>query len=203
MMAGARGGARREERGFTLIELLAVVAIFALLAGLALPNFALREGRAVENEARALAAGLEYARARAAATGSLHRLVLDLDEHGYWIEWQASDARARGTGDAAPPDVYRAPARGPVPMAPPRALIQSFVQVPGRLGDAAWLPADVSFAGVESAAGFVGRGRVALLFERDGTTEPAAISLAEAGGALWWVELAVVADTVRIYRHAR
>jgi type II secretion system protein H len=202
MMAGAGGQPLRGE-GFTLIELLAVVAIFALVAGLALPNFALRSGRAVEDEARALAAGLEYARARAAATGAPHRVVLDLDEHGYWLEWRVSDARARGLEPDPESDVYRTPARGPVAMAPPRGLTEAFAQVPGPQGDPSWLPAEVSFAGVESGAGFAATGRVSLLFERDGTAEPAAIALAEDGGALLWVDLSALADTVRISRDER
>jgi type IV pilus assembly protein PilA len=46
------------ESGFTLIELMIVVAIVAILAAIALPNFLLYQNRARQSEARVLLSGV-------------------------------------------------------------------------------------------------------------------------------------------------
>jgi len=195
--------ARAAAQGFTLIELLAVVAIFALLAGIALPNFGLRTGRICEEEAKRLASTLELARARAVATGAPHRVLLDLDEHGYWMEWQVTPARARGEEETALPEVHRTPERGPVPMAPPAALGRAFTAVAGPFGQPTWLPEEASLAGVETAGGLVAQGQVGLEFARDGTTDHTAILLADPEGPAWWLDLSALGDTVRLRREPR
>jgi general secretion pathway protein H len=75
----------RRAAGFTLIELLAVVLIIGLIAGIALPNLSLGGGRVAFGEAQRLASVFGYARQRALATGQPHRVVIDLDDEGYWV----------------------------------------------------------------------------------------------------------------------
>ena len=51
MRRSERAALRRLDAGFTLIEMLAVVAMIALVIGVALPNFGVRSKRALEDEA--------------------------------------------------------------------------------------------------------------------------------------------------------
>jgi type IV fimbrial biogenesis protein FimT len=70
-------------RGFTLVELLVVVAIAALLAGLAAPAFRdLIENRRVDGAATELAADLQLARSEAVARHRAVRLSFHADASG-------------------------------------------------------------------------------------------------------------------------
>ena len=86
--------ARRGGAGFTLIEMLAVVAIFALVASFVMPNIGALRDRKLRAQAQQIAAHLELGRQRAVMTGVPHRLLLDLDEAAYRLEWFASEAEA-------------------------------------------------------------------------------------------------------------
>src|SRR4030095_7541475 len=85
LMRSAPRGQRRRS-ACTLIELFAVLLIMGLVAGLTLPNLSLRSERVVLGEAQQLAADLAFTRRRAVATGTPHRVVVDLDNAGWWIE---------------------------------------------------------------------------------------------------------------------
>ena len=85
MIGPARASAHR--RGFTLIETLAVVAILALAAVIVLPNLAALGERRLRHAAQRLAAELELARQRAVVTGVPHRILFDLENGLYRIEW--------------------------------------------------------------------------------------------------------------------
>jgi prepilin-type N-terminal cleavage/methylation domain-containing protein len=78
---------RRESEGFTLIELLVVVAIFAVVAVMALPmtGNALASFR-LSGDARSLSNGIALAKMRAASTFSRARLYVDLADGSYHVE---------------------------------------------------------------------------------------------------------------------
>lgn len=194
---------RARRAGFTLIEMLAVVLIFALLAGLALPRLGVRTGRALDEEATRLAATLEFARQRAVMTGVPHRLVLDLDAGRYWLEWRAGEARARGEPEPlGPPEATLAPPEdAPVLMEAPQAEERRFRALPGELGERHRMDDAVFAARVETPSGPAQRGRVAIRFERDGTSAPTELALESRDGGRLWLELGPLADTVGI-RHA-
>jgi prepilin-type N-terminal cleavage/methylation domain-containing protein len=190
--------ARRATRAFTLIELLAVLFIMTLVLGITLPNLSLRTNRAALAGAEDLGARLGFARQRAVATGSPHRLVLDLDAGAYWLE-----------SIPEPPPPEAALALAPLPpgvqrevslSAPPPAQAE-FVPLAGPFGRPRPLPDDVFVTSVETlAAGAVSSGQIALEFAPDGSADPAHFVIENEDGAVMHVELARLADEVRIYR---
>jgi type II secretory pathway pseudopilin PulG len=183
---------------FTLIELLAVLLIMALVAGLTLPNLSLRADRVVLGAAQDLAATFAFTRQRAVATAVPHRVVIDLDRAAYWIELQpeAPDAFA-APASAAPVD---GGAR-PIQLAAPRADALEYRPLPGPFGRPERLREPVRVDSVETlAAGALREGQVAIVFEADGTADPALIVLANEDGDAYVLRLARLADEVRISR---
>jgi len=87
-------------------------------------------------------------------------------------------------------------------MAPPRAAERSYRALPGSLGHATYVPEIVRIDGIEIADGFLERGLVDIVFERDGTSEAAEILLSDEDGHAIGIEVAPLADTVRIHHEA-
>ncbi len=196
MAAPAQAGAA--SRAFTLIELLAVLLIMALVAGLTLPNLSLRGERVVLGAAQDLAATFAFTRQRAVATAVPHRVVIDLDQAAYWIELQPEQTDAfAATASAAPPD---GGAR-PIQLAAPPADALEYHPLPGPFGRPERLREPVRVDSVETlAAGALREGQLAIVFEPDGTADPALIVLANQDGDTYVLRLARLADEVRISR---
>lgn len=188
--------ARRGARAFTLIELLAVLFIIALVLGITLPNLSLRSDRVMLGSAQDLAARLSFARQRAVATGTPHRVVIDLDAAAWWIEVRPEEA---SSFSSAPPPASTASRE--VQLAAPQDVASQFVPLAGLFGRPRQLPEGVFFASIETlAAGPVASGQVGLVFEEDGTADPALFVLENEDGAVLHVQLARLADEVRIRR---
>ena len=191
--------ARRTEsrqRAFTLIELLAVLLIMGLVAGITLPNLSFGSERIVLSAAQDLASDLAFTRQRAVATGATHRVVIDLDAAGWWIEEWPEGASPFAIEPAVAPGERRE-----IQLAAPQATGQEFQPLAGPFGRPHALPAGVAFASVETlAAGPVLGGQVALVFEGDGTADPALFELVNEDGHAVRVELSRLADQIRIER---
>ncbi len=190
----------RRRSGFTLIELLAVMLLLVLLAAVALPNLSLRSGRALVAEARQLAASLEFARQRTVMTGRAHRLVLDLDRARYWLEWNVSDAEARG-GEAEPYDPNTEWANADqIPLLAPREGQRSFRPLVGAMAMQSRFVEEIRPVGVQTATGFVEGGLVEIPFGRDGTAGPTEIVLADDEGRKLALRIQPLADHIEITR---
>jgi type II secretion system protein H len=195
--------AHRASGAFTLIELLAVVVIFGLLAGIALPNLGIRVSRSLDAESRQLAATLEFARQRAVMTGIPHQVVVDIDRDAYWLEWFASEAEQFGEEDDEAPPAPPATAPGDaaeIALAAPQAELRSFRPLAGSFGNVTELDRDVDLVLVETPAGIYEDGRLEIRFERDGTSEPTWIELGTEDGGTRTLQLLPLADTVRFGR---
>lgn len=187
----------RRRAGFTLIEIMAVVAIFALLAGIVAPNLGLLSTRRLANQAQQISAQLEFARQRAVVTGVPHRLAVDLESGSYWLEWFVTEAEALGEAEAPPPPLDLRGA-APLSLAPPRAAAREYRPLPGMFGRIQPLEASLRFQAVDMPEGSVDRGEAFVFFERDGTASATEIVLADDDGHALALEVLPLADAVRI-----
>jgi prepilin-type N-terminal cleavage/methylation domain-containing protein len=194
----------RSERAFTLLELLAVVTILGMAMLLVLPNVGATQGAVLTNDARELAAAIEFTRQRAAMTGRPHRMLVAVDDGLYRIEWFVSEAEAEAAveddGEPAGETWEDLDLSGgdPIPMSPPQAGWRDYQPIPSRFGQDNWLSPGISFAGVQTPEGWLDSGDVAVVFDRDGTTDSAEIELADDDGRSLVLEIRPLQDVVRI-----
>jgi prepilin-type N-terminal cleavage/methylation domain-containing protein len=198
-MSAAAPRLRTRSAGFTLIEMLAVLAMFALIAGLILPRFATGGARAVRHEAEALGEAVEFARQRAIMTARPHELVLDLDRGLHWVEW-APPPPPESEAVAAREDERAAGSRR-IDMTPPPAASGelAFEPVPGAFGRAHALGDDAALVSVAFPDVGFQSGQVTIAFGPDGAADPAVVSLSDPDGAHpFAVEIEALADAVRV-----
>jgi prepilin-type N-terminal cleavage/methylation domain-containing protein len=194
--------ARTRDAAFTLLEILAVVAIFALLAGLALPNFSGLHARNLKHQARRIVAQIELARQRAIVTGTPHRLFIDIDGAAYRIESDSIEDEDDGDEetDEMAIDASASSAAGGVStdLTAPRAAERAFRPLPGSLGRFTLLDESIAFAGIETGGGWVDGGETFIRFERDGSADATTIVIEHESGMSVTLEVLPLADTVRV-----
>ena len=187
---------RRGRDGFTLIELLAVVAMFALIAGLVAPLLHLGGGRAARREADDLAGAVEFARQRAVMTGRVHRVVMDLDRGQHWIEWVPPPEPDAAATEQAPRGERRA---RKIAMTPPDTRADHFVPVPGALGRDHQMDAATRILEVRLPGDAIDRGVVVLALTPDGAADPALIRVGSIDGEpLYDVRVEALADAAEV-----
>jgi prepilin-type N-terminal cleavage/methylation domain-containing protein len=193
----------RRSAGFSLIEVLAVLVIFALLAGVVIPNFGIRSARLLDEESQRLASSLEFARQRAVMTGRTQRLILDLDRNTYQLE-------AFGPPPGVEIEEEELAAAAPVEedlthpaLSPPVREDLDYYPLPGTPGEVQRIDDEVVVEGVEYSAGTATEGVFQVVFERDGTADWAVLHLANQSGRRVALHIEYLADSVTIERVAQ
>jgi prepilin-type N-terminal cleavage/methylation domain-containing protein len=74
------------DRGFTLIEVLVVLALLALVAGVAVSGLRSVTKSDMRTSAVKMAGAMRYLFDRASTTGRIHRMVIDFEQGRYWAE---------------------------------------------------------------------------------------------------------------------
>ena len=188
----------RTGRGFTLIEIMAVVVIIGLLMALVLPGLGATSRRELLRQARDLASYLELARQRAVTTGVSHRVLIDLEQGGYFVEWYVNE-----DGAPSPPARGGEPEldlddTGPLSLAPPADESFDYRPIPSQSGGERWLKDGFFFEGVDTAEGWFEGGLVAVVFDSDGTADAAQIVISDPDNQSVDLDVAPLLETVRI-----
>ncbi|MCA9502083.1 MAG: type II secretion system protein [Spirochaetaceae bacterium] len=198
--------------GFTLIELMAVVLLIALAMTTLAPQLSSSKQRLLKEASESIASSLEFARQRAVLTGVPHRLLIDLEEGGYRVEWWVTEDEAMAAlgeedagggfgnlllgglgGPTAAPDPD-----APIDLHPPEHAARDYYPVPGtEAGRFTWLDDALYFVGVEGTSGWVEGGDAEIAFDADGTTEYTLLEIADADDHSITLEIEPLLDRVR------
>jgi hypothetical protein len=171
-----------------------------LAMALVLPNLGARQTSALREGAIEVAQQLELARQLAVVTGHPHRLLIDIEVGAYRLEWYGDADGEQGAGQAAPADPLAPPQE--IDLSPPSESL-AYNPVEGRFGDDSFLASDFFFEGLDTAEGWFDSGEIALVFERDGTTDAAELVISDDYGNSLVLEVRPLLDTVRIFDDER
>ncbi len=193
----------RARAGFTLIEIIAVVAIISMVFAVGLPRLSGSNWDPLNEEAEKIAQSLRFARQRAIMTGVPHRLLIDLEEGGYLVEWLISEERAYGddTAGAFPEDLFSeaADSERRINFVPPRVRERDYFPIPNReMGSYSRLDDALYFVGVEGVSGWVESGEYPIVFYVDGTTESALLEMADADDKHVTLEIEPILERVHV-----
>ncbi|MDG2334067.1 MAG: prepilin-type N-terminal cleavage/methylation domain-containing protein [Myxococcota bacterium] len=198
----------RLHAGFTLIELMAVIVVIGLALGLVLPNLAASRGAQLEESGKQIASRLQLARERAIVTGAAHRVFLDLEMDSVAIEWHVNEDRAYAhlsesdvflTGQGADNPGAEFSENRSISLSPPAREERDYFPIPNRFGNDEWLPEDIFIEGVNSPDGWIDDGTVQIVFQVDGSTDYAEISLVDSWGNRAILEIQPMLEIVRVY----
>ncbi len=192
---GPRRKARRQDSlaGFTLIEMLAVVVIMGAMLALIVPNLGFREAAALRDQARDLAGQIELARQLAVVTGKPHRLLIDIEAGAYSIErFDKANGDDESAADA-PPEIL--PGRD-YDLSPPTSRELEYRPVENQFARNNELDIDFFFEGLETGEGWLDSGLVNIVFDGDGTTDPAELVVSDMEGRMVVLEVRPLIDRV-------
>jgi prepilin-type N-terminal cleavage/methylation domain-containing protein len=193
--------------GFTLLELLAVLLIGGLLMGLMIPNLSPLKTRVIREHAARIVAMADLGRQRAVVTGIPHRLVINLDNASYALEWtgKPAESTADETAENSELDLFGdpngalEPFKKAISLKAPKQTEQTFAPLPGLLGRVESLRGGIEFAEIETTAGLVETDSTFVRFESDGTASFTKIVLDDQDGRQLILVIPTLADTVRIF----
>lgn len=185
---------------------MAVVLIAGLLLALVVPGLSTTRVATIRATAREMAAHLELARQRAVMTAAPHRVLIDLEEGAYRVEWYVSEARATGQPEAPPtldvpsddPADYLSPVEQEISLAPPEDDGTAFHPIPNRAGRFSYLDDRLYFEGVDTSEGWLEGGEVEVVFDWDGTTDSTEIVISDVDDHTMRLEVRPLLDMVRI-----
>lgn len=203
----ARKASESARAGFTLIEIIAVVAIIAMVFAIGIPRLGGSSWDPLESEAESIAQSLRFARQRAIMTGVPHRLLINLEDGGYMIEWFVSEERATSAvGEDSSGSGFDIGMLGsdidgqsPIDLRPPRVQERDYFPIPNsRMGKFHWLDDALYFVGVDGASGWVEGGDYPIVFYVDGTTDAARLEIADADDKHLTLEIEPILDRVHV-----
>jgi type II secretory pathway pseudopilin PulG len=190
-----------------LIEIIAVVAIMGMVFAIGIPRLSISKWRVLRAEAESIAGSLDFARQRSVMTGIPHRVLIDLENGGYRIEWLVTEERAMAAlGDADIDDFDFPPLPGDaaggngelLDLRPPPREERDFYPIANRqLGSFTWLDDALYFVGLETSAGWIEGGSVEIVFDPDGTTEYSLLEIADSDENHMTLEIEPLLDHVR------
>ena len=192
------GQENSRRRAFTLLEMLAVILLMALLMSLVLPGLGAMRSSQLRNEARTLATQLEFARQQAIVTGQAHRVLFEVDTGAFRVEWYVSE------NDEDAYDPFSEPGldlRGstPISLEPPPSQELTYQPIPTSFGGNSWLDDAFHFEGIQTAQGWFEDGDVAVVFDRDGSSDHVEIVIADDDGMEITLEVRPLLEVVRIF----
>jgi len=192
---------RRGGRGFTLIEMMAVMAIMALVFAIGVPRLGTSKLRLLRGEAESIAASLEFARQSAIMTAIPHRLLIDLEDGGYRVEWLVTEDQAFAS-ESEDFQAFDFSLEGKDPNSielrpPPRSDIDYYPVSNRRLGAFSQIDDALYFVGLDSPSGWIEGGEVAIVFQADGTTEFSMLEIADADDNHITLEIEPLLDRIR------
>jgi len=185
----------RAHAGFTLIEIIAVIAIISMVFAVGLPRLSGSNWDPLNEEAENIAQSLRFARQRAIMTGVPHRLLIDLEEGGYLVEWLISEDSAYAE------DLFPEAADGGrrIDFVPPRVGERDYFPIPNReMGSYSRLDDALYFVGVEGASGWIESGEYQIVFYVDGTTESAMLEMADSDDKHVTLEIEPILERVHV-----
>ena len=193
---------RGERRaGFTLIEMIAVVALIGMIFALGIPRLSSSRWRALGDAAESIAASLEYARQRAVLTGIPHRVLIDLADGGWRVEWLVGEQEAlSGGGDPGSlvDPLASLDPNSPIDLHPPVRRELDYHPIANRqLGSFSWLEERLYFVGLDSPSGWIESGDVQIVFDADGTTDHVLLEIADADDRHMTLEIEPMLERVR------
>ena len=192
---------RKGGRGFTLIEMMAVMAIMAWIFAIGVPRLGTSKLRLLRGEAESIAASLEFARQSAIMTAIPHRLLIDLEDGGYRVEWLVTQDQALGPGDdgfQASDFSLEGEDVNSIELRPPRRSDRDYYPVSNRrLGAFSRIDDALYFVGLDSPSGWIEGGDVAIVFQADGTTEFSMLEIADADDNHITLEIEPLLDRIR------
>ncbi len=133
-------------------------------------------------------------------TGKIHRVLLNVDDGSYRVEWYVREsgddddydsfaAQQRSIWQRQDSDVFKPPVTG-----------LAYEPIPGQFGNRSYLAEPFYFDGVDTSDGWLDAGDVAVVFEHDGTTDRSQIVITDPDGFAATLDILPILDSVRI-RH--